>query len=292
MLSLVDTLVGLYRRSGRGPRLAPLCWALCLLLPLPAFAGGGTLQVYTELSRPFQYLQDGRLTGFTVELVREVMRRAGCAGAISAVPWKRGYQEVLDRADAAIFPTYRTPERERLFRWSDPILKGKWVLYKRKGSPLRLSNLDDARRVGRIAVYGADARAQFLRSRNFTNLEELPDNVSRWRMLAGGRVDLAAGTNIASFASHGEYERLLEQAEPALVMAEYTLHVAFSPGADPALIHSWNLALRAMVRDGSYAALYRRFFTDEAFSPYPLTPLTRKDSDTRRSPPFPGRPWR
>ncbi|MEF2144693.1 MAG: transporter substrate-binding domain-containing protein [Desulfovibrionaceae bacterium] len=245
-----------------------LC-TLLFMLPALHLSGAGPLRVYTEFTRPLQYVDEaGNLTGFNVEVVREIMRRAGCEGSIEIVPWKRGYLEAQEDPEVVLFPTYRTPEREALFQWAEPIFKTGWVFYKKKGSPLVLSCLDDARGVKAISVYGEDARHQFLMSRGFSNLEVVTDNRAGWQMLLSDRVDLVASSNMVLILPEGQYDAPLDQIEPALIMAEFPLYPVFSPKADPALVQSWRDATRSMVEDGTYAALYEQWFSVPDFSPY------------------------
>lgn len=245
---------------------------LCVCLSALHPADAGPLHVYTESTRPLQYEEDGELKGFTVEVVREIMLRAGSQGVMEIVPWKRGYLEAHDEPDVVLFPTYRTPEREEDFQWVGPIFKTEWVLYKKKGSPLRLASLEDARKIGTISVYGSDARHLFLQEHGFTNLQVVKDNKLGWQMLLSGRVDLVAGSNLVYTLPEGQYDAPLSEVEPALVMAEFLLHPVFSRKADPALVQSWRVALGAMVEDGTYATIYRRYFDMDVFSPYPLDP--------------------
>lgn len=251
----------------------PLCLAVCLAL-LPFFSVPGAsaepLRLYTEKGRPLQIDECGAMSGFTVEVVREALRRTGGKGTIELLPWKRGYLEAKNDPNSAIFPVYRISEREQDFLWSEPLLKAKWILYRRKGSLIRLSSLEDARRLDRIAVSGGDARMLYMESRGFSNLQVVPVDVFGWKMLVDGRVDLVAGSSLASLIPDPEYTELMPRVEPALVMDEYTLNIAFCAKADPKLVRAWNNAMRGMVRDGTYAALYRRHFQTDEFSPYPL----------------------
>jgi polar amino acid transport system substrate-binding protein len=264
---------GMARRLCACPRRAALCLPLCLILLLVVAAPGvwaGPLRLYTEKGRPFQIDETGAMSGFTVEVVREALRRTGSKGTIELLPWKRGYLEAKTDPDSAIFPVYRIAEREQDFLWSEPLLKAKWILYRRKGSLIRLSSLDDARRLDRIAVSGGDARMLYMESRGFSNLQVVPVDLFGWKMLVDGRVDLVAGSNLAHLIQDQEYASLMPRVEPALVMDEYTLNIAFCAKADPELVRAWNSALRGMVRDGTYAALYRRHFQTDEYSPYPL----------------------
>ncbi len=51
-----------------------------------------------------------------------------------------------------MFSTVRTPERETLFRWVGPLVRGQTRFYSLKSSQLQVRDLQEAARVGPIAV--------------------------------------------------------------------------------------------------------------------------------------------
>jgi len=64
---------------------------------------------------PYNYVEDGHITGMFVEIVREAFRRAGHAVEIRLLPWPRCMEEVrFGRADG-MYVVYKTPEREQIF---------------------------------------------------------------------------------------------------------------------------------------------------------------------------------
>ena len=125
--------------------------ALCLLAASTATPAAQLLALTTEFA-PFQTLRDGQPEGFAVEVVRELIRRNGNQARIELLPWTRAYFLAKSEADTGLFSVVRTAEREALFQWVGPILRGETRFYSLKSSKLRIDTLEDAARAGTLAL--------------------------------------------------------------------------------------------------------------------------------------------
>jgi len=237
--------------------------ATAILGTTPAYTSAATLTVLTEELPPLNYTQDGKLTGFSVDVVRELQRRVGNTDPITVVPWARGYKEALEKPNTVLFSTVRTQERESLFQWVGPLVRWQYVFYKKRGSPIRLNTLKDARRVGSIATYRDDAREQFLRERGFDNLDSSPKLVSCARKLMEGRVDLWLDSNLTASQVMRQIGFNGDEIEPALAFKSNYLYIAFSRSTSAAIVQHWQIALDEMNRDRSFADIYQRWLPDE-----------------------------
>ncbi|SDH04641.1 polar amino acid transport system substrate-binding protein [Pseudomonas benzenivorans] len=221
------------------------------------------LHLYTEEYPPLNYSQDGEATGLATEVVREIMRRTGQSASIEVVPWARGYQQARVRPATGLFVTMRTAEREALFQWVGPLARATTGFYALRSARLRIAGLDDARRLGPIAVPRDWYSHQHLQAAGFVNILPVTGPLQVIRMLKRGRVKLMVLDNLSLNA-------LLTQGgiRPGEVQLLYSFmhndaYIAFSPQTDAALIARWQAELDAMKGDGSFAALYRKWLPDE-----------------------------
>jgi polar amino acid transport system substrate-binding protein len=230
---------------------------LLALCAMPAAYGQPKLYLATENAAPSSMLEGGRVVGIGTDKVRAIMQRAGIAYTIELLPWKRAYTAALERSDACVFSTTRTPEREALFKWVGPIDEAKWVLVARAGSGVRLRTLEDARRY-RIGTYNGDARDQFLRERGFT-VDPAPDDMLNPLKLKMGRIDLWA----ASWRRSGNF--VLErngwdkQLVPLLVFNRIQVFLACNREVPDALVERMNAALDAVGRDGTLRRIEHKY---------------------------------
>ncbi len=120
--------------------------------------GGGLLAekltIYCEDDPPNQIItSDGRLTGMTVEIVREIQQRVGNQDPITVVPWARGFDAVQKNPNTVLFSMSRTAERNPLFNWIGPVLETSYGFYARADSSLSITSLEEAKGLKRIGVY-------------------------------------------------------------------------------------------------------------------------------------------
>ncbi|MBN7818761.1 substrate-binding periplasmic protein [Bowmanella yangjiangensis] len=92
-----------------------------LLISAPSQAEPPTWQLVTEHFPPFNYQQQGNLTGFSTELLKRMMEDNQLAYQIALYPWARAYQIVLDSPHTLIYSIGRTKEREDAFYWVGPL---------------------------------------------------------------------------------------------------------------------------------------------------------------------------
>jgi polar amino acid transport system substrate-binding protein len=200
-------------------------------------------------------MRGGSATGIDADKVRAIMEQARVAYTIEVLPWKRAYAAALDRADACVFSTTRTSEREHLFSWVGPLDEAEWVLMGRAGRRLRLRSLEDARPY-RIGTYDGDARHQFLRERGFS-VEPAPNDMLNPPKLLLDRIDLWAASlrrGSPALARHGWDRKIV----PRLVFNRIPVYLACNRGVPAATMARLNEAVAALERDGTLRRIERR----------------------------------
>jgi polar amino acid transport system substrate-binding protein len=220
-----------------------------------------SLTIYTEISPPDQVLgPSGELTGYFVEVVREIQKRAGNADPIEVVPWVRGYREIQTKPNIALFGMARTAERNALFEWVGPIRESTQDFYVRVDSPVAIKTLDDARKLPLIGVYKEDVRDLYLTRNGFTNLDRSLDETIMFKKLMAGRIDALA----CSSEGYGEVAKLAgfkpEDVRKTMTFLKIQLNVAFSKGTSAAILKGWSSALESMKKDGTFERIFRKYY--------------------------------
>lgn len=214
------------------------------------------LYITTESSPPASMRDGNEVIGSGADKVREIMARTGIRYTLELLPWKRAYTFALQRPDACVFSTTRTPEREAKFKWVGPTDEGEWVLMGRADRNFQLHSLEDARPL-RIGTYNGDARDEFLRSRGF-QVDPAPNDSVNPRKLMLNRIDLwAASLHRGStiLEQNGWAPRIV----PLLVFNRVKLYLACNPAVPDALVERMNTAVDAMNRDGTTKRLDRKY---------------------------------
>lgn len=218
------------------------------------------LKLYTEETGKSSLYINGELTGASVEMVREIMRRIGKSYPITVAPWARGYDFALNEPNVVLFATTRTKERESLFQWVGPIIRIQWVFVARKVDGLVINSLEDAKKVGGIGTYKDDAREQELKRLGFTNLVSKWGIVNNYKMLEEGRLDLVAASSV-------NYTTPMRQAgvdpdDYEIVYSWQTndLYIAFSKQTPASIVQEWREAFESMRQDGMFQAIYSEWY--------------------------------
>jgi len=220
------------------------------------------LTIYTEISPPDQFLDpDGKLTGFTVELVRELQKRVNNTDPIEVVPWIRGYRELETKPDVVLFAMARTAERNALFSWVGPINEDIYYFYIKADSKAVIKDLEDAKKLPMVGVYKEDVRDQYLTRVGFTNLDRSVEETVMVKKLMSGRIDALAYTRegFEQVANTGGFRP--ENFRETIPFLKVQTYIAFSQRTPEAIVKEWNAALKAVKTDGVFGQLFTKYYS-------------------------------
>lgn len=177
---------------------AVLCFVLLsLLIPSAAAvdrAAPAKCPVYiTEQFPPFNYQEDGKLQGISVDLLEKMLEHMNTTlnrSEIKLLPWDQGYQMALQDNNTVIFSTGRIPEREALFKWVGPISSIKVVLFALNEKHIKINSPGDLRAL-KIGVVKDSAEAPLVikAGANPGNLVEMNNTTQVIDMLKAGTID-------------------------------------------------------------------------------------------------------
>src|SRR4030066_2186498 len=152
------------------------------------------LRIVTEIYPPYNFVdKNNNVTGQSTEIVQAILKRTGTQATIEVMPLSEGLALAQKGPKTVIYSLNRPPQRENLFNWVGPIGNYEQAFYARKGSPIVINKLEDAKVVSKIGVYKGDAGAQFLASQDFTNLDESLTDTEALKKLMDGTVQLWLG---------------------------------------------------------------------------------------------------
>ena len=217
------------------------------------------LQILTENLPPLNYLQDGVLVGPSVDTVREIQRRVGSHEQIKVYPWARAYKMALEDENVVLFGTTYTKERHDKFKWVGPLAIKRDILVAKKGSGIKINNLEDAKKVKRIGTLRDDTRERLLKKHGFTNLEPVSDEQKNAKKLALGRIDLwtykIPGLRTVCDLAGVDYNEF----EEVYHLRKIDLMIAFSKKTSDAIVQKWRNAFNEMLADGKIMQIRKKW---------------------------------
>ena len=101
------------------------------------------LPISTFIFPPFNFVENGRVVGSEIDVVRKVFQRMGYELDVEVRPIQRAYAETVKGNFVALVALSETPQRFSDFYPSDPISWTKPELAKRKDADIVLKTVDD-----------------------------------------------------------------------------------------------------------------------------------------------------
>jgi polar amino acid transport system substrate-binding protein len=225
-----------------------------ILSPAALQAADATVyELSTEELAPFSMPLGDGVGGLSTEVRRAVFSRAGLQMETRLYPWLRAYQSALDRPNACVYSTVRTPDREPLFKWVGPIVEDDWVIFVPEESRLHPHSLNDLKAYKTAGTPG-DSLASFLQEKGIA-MEYTPTN-GQLQMLMSGRIDFWGTTR-----ARGAYFALRDKVKlrAVLTLRKADMYLACNRGVSDGVIDGLNEALKELEEDGTMRRLADKY---------------------------------
>ena len=253
-------LDGTWKQRTRRFSIGWLC-ALCLCAE-PLFAQAKPVSILTEEWAPYNYMDNGKLVGFSVEIVEEILKDLRLDCPIRFLPGMRASRILNTQPRTMMITMLRTPARETQYKWIGPLGEDAIYFYKKKGGTLDVASLEDAKKVRRVACRNAGLVHDALLKNGFANLDTFAaDGPAIYRKLLAGRCDLGV-----SDAPLGVKHLLKEWHLPldtlvqtSVKIVESPLYIACSKDLPDSEIVLWQKSLDKMKKAGTYATIRSKY---------------------------------
>jgi len=173
--------------------------------------------------------------------------------------WKNAYNMALINPNIILFSAERTPERENLFKWVGPVGKNSSILYAKKGSRIKIKNLQEAKKIATIATTTDWFTEQYLKSEGFTNLISSPAPTDNVKQLMNGEAQLSIFTDITipEIVNQAGYE--MDDLEPVFTVTQTYFYIALSKDTPDEVMLTWQSTLDNLKKDGTFDKIYRSY---------------------------------
>jgi len=210
------------------------------------------IKLMCEIFSSYQFKQEGKITGISVEIVKAIQKEVGNSSKIKLYPWARALKILNKKKNYALFSMLKTKERENKYKWVGPLDKMRLIFFKKRGSSIKLNSLEDAKKVKKIGVTKGVANESILKSMHFKNLDVKAgvddENIKK---LVIGRIDLWPALEKAALYS-AKKMGLSNKIEPIknVVIFEGDLYIAFNKQTDDKIIKKWQDAFNKLKKNG------------------------------------------
>ncbi|MGL1863224.1 MAG: transporter substrate-binding domain-containing protein [Pseudodesulfovibrio sp.] len=167
-----------------------LIFTLCLSWGVSAHAQ--EVVTLTNGEWPPLFSEEFKYGGIGSKICEEAFNAAGISVKYVYMPWKRGFEEARAGQWDGTVGWRKTPEREKDFLFSDPILDVDTVFFHRKGRDFSWESLDDigSMTIGVTLGYGYIDMLEKAAERNGGRVEVAPTDELNLQKLVAGRIDI------------------------------------------------------------------------------------------------------
>jgi polar amino acid transport system substrate-binding protein len=242
-------------RSGQDSIVKKLVVVATLLLASAAQAE--PLKLVTEEYPPFSYREAGVYKGVAIDQVNILMKEAGLAYSIEMMPWARALALAETQAMTCVFTTVHSEERDKRFKWVEPLMTGRTILIRKAGSAIDPATVEQAAKYV-VGTQRGDFTVDLLKAGNFTKIDLASDFNLTMKKLLNGRIDLMP-------ISERYYDKLRREGAPieyVLLLAERVYSIACDESVPDRDIARMQAGLDKLIASGAQEQLYHKYGLD------------------------------
>jgi len=214
---------------------------------------------------PFNY-QDpktGEITGVGVELLFKIFDKIGVSRDnidLKIYPWARGYDQLLNDPQTALFSTTYSEKRLKEMKFVGPIAMNIVAVIAPKFSNLSIESVDDLNKL-KIGVIRDDIGEQLLLSAGVKPklLDQLNSGLSIVKKLDSGRIDAMSYAHATSQILFKKADIDINKFEIVHVLKYSNMGYAFNNAVDDRILTLMRKALDELTADGTVAELQMKY---------------------------------
>ncbi|MDF2947077.1 MAG: glutamine transporter substrate-binding protein [Bacillales bacterium] len=213
---------------------------------------------------PFEYLESGKIVGFDVDLLGEVLKEAGYEYEFKNTGWDPLFPAVQNKqVDMAASALTITDKRKETYNFSHPYFQSTFMIMVKEGSTIKSAlDLKNAKIGVQNGTTGQEA-VEGLIGTNAPNIKKYENNVLAVMALKSGEVEAV----VTDFAVAAEYVK--NNPNDKIVAIEDKTNFASEfygfmfPKDSTKLQEEVNKAYNTILDNGTYAELFKKYFGTE-----------------------------
>ncbi|MFD2167966.1 substrate-binding periplasmic protein [Thalassotalea euphylliae] len=235
---------------------------LCSLITAQA----SDIRIVTEHLPPYQFVNEGNVTGLSVDIIKALQKITKESTEIEAFPWARAYQLAKTQPNILIMTLSRSVKREQEFHWIGQVASISmhvWRLKHRKDvAPKKLDDLQNYIIGAQLGDHHQESLNKIFNGKGKMSLTS--SKAQEIKMLYRERVDLIFG-NPKTLLPRVEKEGFdPDMIEPVLEVSEISapLYLAFSKHTNQGKIEEYIEAFEKLEQEGTLDALRKKWLNN------------------------------
>ncbi len=242
------------------------CILFTLSMLIASLIYADSLQVVTEEFPPFNYTEDGKITGCSTEVVEAIFKEAGIQCNPISYPWARAYKMALKQKNVVIYSMVRSDVREKLFKWVGPISSSRGYTYKLKSrTRIQINKIEDAAKykLGLVREFAITqkllSKSEFIKGKNVflvTREEQLI------KMLKHGHIELMVMAEPTLVHRTKQMSEDISIFEKAFLMDETFGYIGVNKQTSDETVNLLQSSLNKLKDNGTYERIYLKYFPE------------------------------
>ncbi|MCH3964879.1 MAG: basic amino acid ABC transporter substrate-binding protein [Clostridium sp.] len=208
---------------------------------------------------PFEYLDNGNLVGFDIDLIKAAAKEAGYDYEIKNVGWDAMFTQIGNKtADLGISGITITDDRKQTYDFSIPYFVSRQSILVKKDSSIKSGKDLKGKTVAVQSGSTGQEAVEKLLGKNNPNIKKVKTGLSYMELIHGG-ADAVVGddTSNRSFLANNSQEGLSIIQDNKTFSPEY-FGIIFPKGSK--LKTDFNKALNKLYDNGKFSSIYKKWF--------------------------------
>ncbi|TCN32367.1 substrate-binding periplasmic protein [Sinorhizobium americanum] len=227
---------------------------LAFFLGLSAAAQAETIHFVTEEYPPYNFSTAKGASGASVDQVALIMKAVDIPYEIEVLPWARAFALAESEPFHCVFTTGHDAERDRKFKWVEPLLVDHMIMVRHRDSAIALRTLDEAKQFI-VGTQREDFSANYLKEHGFQKIDYAASLDSTLKKLIAGRVDLM-------MTSEKTFETMRAEGKPveaALVLEGKQYGIACHTDMPDEIVTRMQVELNRLIATGIQDRIYEQY---------------------------------
>lgn len=224
--------------------------------------------IYTETFPPYNYVENGKITGVSTEILKEVLKQAGIKYKITVYPWARAYYTALHKKNSMIYSIIKNEKRKKEFIFCGSLIKTQTAFIKLKSrKDIVIKKFDDFKKY-KIGYLNRSAGEYYLKKHCFANIYPTFNPGVNILELYFKRVDfIIFDINTFYFWITKKYNTTYKMNpsdfEFVYIIPELStdLEFAFNKDTKPEIIKKCKIALKKIKKSEKYQKILKKYFS-------------------------------
>ncbi len=201
------------------------------------------------------YARNDRVSGFATDILRSLFKAHDINTRYTLMlDWDDAYSHAFNNTATGVYSTFRTPERENMFKWVGPLYEEEWLLLTMNNKDIEINSLNEVHKY-KIGGHESDGITDYLIEQDIKVKTAQNDSVNVIRLQVGD-IELWAASSLTAPYVAANFKVPVKE---VFLFNKGTLWLAMHKDTDQEMIDKLNQTLREMHESGEIKEMIQQY---------------------------------